>query len=338
MDTRLPDKDGFQVTEEILAEDPSAQIIFSAIDTDGPSPERVLDCGAVGFVSIPINPDRVIEKVRRAAERGRKLRKGTTPLAPLPRTPQILGKIIAVYGARGGAGCSTIAANLALLLQTEDMPTVLVDAHRQFGDVDALLNTNARYTLDNLVSQAESLDGETIREMLAVHASGLRVLAGPASLEGGEDLTADGFRHVLTLLQAQFAYLVLDFACHLDDVALTALGLADITLVVMAPDIPSIKNTRLFLNELEQLSIPSETVMLVLNQVDRRVGLRGEDVGKAFRIPVSLEIPFEREVAMMAVNKGEPIMATRKTSPLARSFLDLLAQVKERLLARVPAI
>jgi pilus assembly protein CpaE len=336
MDTNLPDKHGFLVTTEIVAADPSAQVIFSALDPLTDLTEKAMDAGAAGFIVRPIDDGaKVVEKIRRAAERGRKLRMGTAPLPPPPE-PKPVGKIVAVYGVRGGSGCTTIATNLALSLQSENTPTVLVDAHRQFGDVAAFLNTQARYTLDDLAPQIDKLDAETIREMLSVHENGLAVLPGPASPEGGEEITAEGFQRLLEVLDYQYAYTIIDFAAHLDDVALTALGKADLIIIVLTPDIPAIKNARLFLTTLEHLSISAEPPLFILNQTDRRVGLQRDTVSKALRFPIALEIPYEREATIEAINRGDPLMAARKPHPLGKSFQELTAQVRERLLAKEP--
>src|SRR3989304_8886170 len=74
MDANLPDFDGIRATEAIVAGDPLAQIIVSALDHRDDMSERAIDAGAVAFLTMPIDPDRLIEKIRRVGGGGRKPR------------------------------------------------------------------------------------------------------------------------------------------------------------------------------------------------------------------------------------------------------------------------
>ena len=332
MDTNLPDLDGIQVTEAILAQDPLAQILFSSLDPRDDTSERAIDAGAVGFLTMPIDPDRLVEKIRRVAERGRKLRQGTAPLPP-GNEPRPKGKVIAVYGCRGGAGCTTLAVNLALLLQTADTPTALVDAHRQYGDAAVMLNASPRYALDDMASRDEPLESDTILELLTAHETGLGLVPSPASPELGELITDAGYGLVLDALQGHYVYTVIDCQPVLDDLTLTSLARADLVLVVLAPDVPSVKNAMQFLTTLERLSLEKARAMLVLNQADRRNGLKREDVARTLRHPVSLEVPFDREVVLDAINRGDPLMTAKKAHALSVPLRGLVITVRERLMA-----
>jgi len=330
MDANLPDFGAIRATEAIVADEPLAQIIVSALDHRDDMSERAIDAGAVAFLTMPIDPDRLIEKIRRVAERGRKLRKGAEPLPPPPE-PRPRGKVIAVYGCRGGAGCTTLAANLALLLQTRDTPTVLVDAHRQYGDAAVILNASPRAALDDLASRDDPLDAETILEMLTPHASGLSLLPSPASPEMGDSITDGGYALVLDALASRYVYTVIDCQCHLDDLTVASLARADLMLVVLTPDVPSVKNAMQFLATLNRLALDPEKALLVLNQADRRVGLKSDDIAHTLRHPVSLEVPFHREVVLEAINRGEPLSTSRKSHPLIVPLRDLVGKVRERL-------
>lgn len=333
MDTKLPDTDGFALTERILKQDPCAQILFSALDPDSDLIERATDSGAAGFLVRPVEGEKLVEKVRRAAERRRTLTRGTGKL-PEPPAPMHAGEIVAVYSGRGGTGCTTIATNLALVLQTEATPTALVDAHRQYGDVAALVKSSTGYTLDDLAPKAHELDRESVREMLGTCEKGLRILAAPHSLEAGELVTADGLRTLLQLLQLEFGYVVCDLPSYIDDPEIAVLEAASLIVVVLGPDIPSVKNTRLFLTTLERLGIPAERVILVLNQADRRGELRADQVSRALRFPIAAEIPFDRDLVLRSINRGEPLVLDRKAQLLAKSILDLAGLVRERLLSK----
>jgi len=91
------------------------------------------------------------------------------------------GKIITVYSPKGGAGCTTLAVNLALTLNNGDTRVALIDGNFQFGDVAVFINEQGKNTVLDLASRAEELDPEIVEEVMVKHAaSGLHILAAPS--------------------------------------------------------------------------------------------------------------------------------------------------------------
>lgn len=334
-DRDLPDIDGFQVTEAILEIDLAAQVIITGFGEN--LPRKAIKAGAADFLISPISGEALVRAVYDAARKGERRKIATGPLVSpeelneLERNRRPKGKIISIYSGKGGVGCTTLAVNIALALNNQDTPVVLVDADLQFGDVTTFLNQQANYSIVDIAVQADDLDEDLLDDVLLLHESGLRILPAPPKPELADEVHADDMSKVLKMLKNLFAYVIVDTASYLDDIALAALEASDLIVTVAVPEIPSIKNTRFFFDTIAELGIPKERTLLVMNQVDRRGSITAEQVSGKLRREVVGVIPFDREAVKGAINRGEPLMLDKKTHPLVGQMLSLVGEIRERL-------
>jgi len=166
------------------------------------------------------------------------------------------GKIITVYSPKGGTGCSMIAANLALALQTPSTPTALVDCNLQFGDVAVLLNEQGKNNMIDLTSRVEEIDPEIVQEVMVEHIqTGLDILACPPRPELADHVSGEQFGKLIQFLTDMYTYVVIDTASYLTDAVQIALENSDSIILVTTQEIPSIKSCNLFLSLAEQSGI-----------------------------------------------------------------------------------
>ena len=341
MDINLPDMDGIEVTEAVVREVRHAQIIMLSVQSDADYMRQSMRAGARDFIAKPPSGDELISSVKRWGARAReeraKVDRAAVPSGPVGslagRDGRPEGKGIVVYSAKGGTGCTMLATNLALGLNTEETPTVLVDANMQFGDVSVFLNLQVKNSFVDLAARAEEIDPELVEEILMRHESGLRVLAAPPRPEMAEEIHAEQVRKVLQFLKRNFAYVVVDTSRSMDDVMLAVLDIADLLVAVATPEIPAIKDARLLFDVLAALEFPRERVFFVLNKMDKKSGITSEAVSENLKRPVDGEIPIDEKAVTASINRGIPLLLGDRSKPPARNILELLAAVKQRLLA-----
>ncbi|MBN1264539.1 MAG: response regulator [Anaerolineales bacterium] len=343
MDINMPGMDGISATEALLEDVPFAQIIILSVQNETDYMRRAMLAGARDFISKPPSGDELISTIRTVSERAKETRKKLSKPVPqhelpgkmqgygIPSRPE--GKILTVYSAKGGVGCTTIATNLAIGLNSEETPVVLVDASLQFGDVSAFLNLQVKNSLADLASRVNELEEEIVQEVLMKHETGLSVLAAPARPEMADEVQADQVRKILQYLRRNFAYVIVDTSSTIDDITLAVLDVTDVLLAVATPEIPAIKDARLLFDLLTALDFPTSRLMFVLNRTDRRIGITAKMVSDNLKHPVHGDIPIDERAMLLSVNKGVPLLLTDKTSPIAKAMLDLLSEVKEHLLA-----
>jgi pilus assembly protein CpaE len=196
---------------------------------------------------------------------------------------------------------------------------VLVDGSLQFGDTAVTLDLQPTHTIFDLMDHVEEMDHALVESVLTPHSGGIKVLLAPPRPEMAEYVTAANLQRVLEQLKRQFDYVFVDTWTSLHDTVLTVLDVADLILLVTTPDIPSLRNVRLFLEVTEQLDYPPEKLALVLNKSDpRRSRIRASDIEENIKHPVTAELPLD-ELVSVSVNQGVPFVLSDGSRPISQA-------------------
>ncbi len=343
MDINMPDMDGIAATEAIRAKQPAVQVIILSVQSDQNYMRKAMLVGARDFLTKPPMGDELISAIRRAGEMARTEK--TKSVQAVAATVGSLGgvsgfggpkgKIVTVYSPKGGAGCTTLAVNLALTLNNDDTRVALVDGNFQFGDVAVFINEQGKNTVLDLAPRADELDSEIVEEVMVKHAaSGLHILAAPSRPEQAEKVSSAQFSKVLEYLSQMYAYVIIDTASFLTDVTLAAIDISDLIVLVTTQDIPSIKNCRLFLDLLQTLGVERNRILFVMNRYDKRINITPERVAENLKQEVALSIPLDEPTATKAVNRGVPFVLDNKSQPVSRGVYMLAESVRGRVAAQ----
>ncbi len=342
MDINMPDMDGITATETIRQRDQVVQIVILSVQGDSNYMRRAMLAGARDFLTKPPMADELISAIRRAGQMAHATRAKSVPVEVAPvsaaLSPQASlsslsqGKVIVVYSPKGGAGTTTLAVNLAVTLHNEETKTVLMDAKLQYGDVSIFLNEQGKNTIVDLTARADEMDEEVVSSVLIKHsASGLRVLAAPASPEQAEQVGPEQFAKILKYMRKHYAYVVVDTSSSLDEITLSALDNADIVMLVVTQDIPAIKNCRLFLDIMGTIDMPREKICFVMNKYDKRISISPEKVGENLKQPIVGIVPLDERVVIPSVNRGVPFMIDNKSQPSSKAVFSLAEVIRKQI-------
>ncbi len=340
MDINMPGVDGISASEAISREAPAAQVIMMSVQSEADYLRRSMLAGARDFLTKPFSGDELVATIRRVYEMGESRRRampmmqamaaGPTAAAAAAMRPE--GKIVAVFSPKGGTGCTVVASNLSVAMQrAERGSVVLVDGSLQFGDAAVMLDLQPVLSIYDLMPQIGELDSNMIDTVLTPHSGGVKVLLAPPRPEMADYVTADNLDAVLKQLKRQFDYVVVDTWTSLHDTVLTVLDLADLIILLTTPDIPALRNVRLFFEVTEQLGYPPDKISLVLNKLDRRRSrIRAKDIEESIRHPVSAELPLDDYVGL-SVNQGIPFVISDGARGISQAVTDLAVKVFEAL-------
>lgn len=339
MDINMPELDGISASGAIRREVPYVQIIMMSVQSEADYLRRSMMAGASDFLTKPFSSDELVDSIRRVYGMSAHLR--STPATqmggqePVETETQDLGKLIAVYSPKGGVGCTTVAINLAVSIRQlyADTRVVLVDGSLQFGDVGISLYIRENRSVVDLAGRIEDLDVDLVESTLITHdASGLKVLLAPLKPEEAELVAADHVKTILEYLKKMYDFVVVDLGSTLQDLELSVFDFADRVILVTAPDVPSVKDVRLFFDLVEALEYPSEKFLFILNKADPRTGVTARLIEGNVKKKVFAEIPFEGRTVLQSVNQGVPYMIVPnidKRSPLFQqtaAFAQLVLQ------------
>src|SRR5258706_185597 len=165
MDINMPDMDGIAATEAIRAKQPTVQVVILSVQSDQNYMRKAMLVGARDFLTKPPMGDELISAIRRAGEMAWLEKSKSAQVQAVVSAASNFnnltgfggpkGKIITVYSPKGGAGCTTIAVNLALTLNNGDTRVALVDGNFQFGDVAVFINEQGKNTVLDLAPRAD---------------------------------------------------------------------------------------------------------------------------------------------------------------------------------------
>jgi pilus assembly protein CpaE len=239
--------------------------------------------------------------------------------------PIASGIVITVYGAKGGIGKTTIAANLATALaQVTGGSVALADMDTKFGDVAIMMDIPVEKTIVELARRADELDRELVRDYLVHHSSQVHVLPAPFEPSEWHTIKPPQMEKIIAVLAQTHDFVVLDTAATFDDLVAVALDKANIVLLVTSMDISSIKNTVVVLKLLASSSFPQEKVKLTINHASATNSLKEEDVKSVLNQEVFWRIPYDEGVGA-SVQLGKPVVMARPRARVSQSILDLAA-------------
>jgi pilus assembly protein CpaE len=332
MDINMPGVDGITASERISQQVPFCQIIMMSVQGEADYLRRSMLAGAREFLIKPFSSDELVSSIRRVYQLGATRRQAMPAMTQTPAgvgaaasaMPQEKGKIVTVFSAKGGVGCSTIAVNVAIALQQNAASKVaLVDTSLQFGDVGVLLNLYASRTIADLASHVDELDNELINDIFIAHSSGIKALLAPPRPEVADTVAPALVTDVLERLRSMFDIIIVDTSSVLDDLVLSVLDISDKIIVVTTPEIPAIKNAKLLFEVTEALEYERERIMFILNKVDKRINIRAEDIESNIKYKIEAQLPLDERSVTTAVNQGVPYVLGDKNSLLTQATVAL---------------
>jgi len=233
------------------------------------------------------------------------------------------GRVILVFGAKGGCGKTTLATNLGAALASLHRGRVcLVDLNLEFGDVAIAMQVEPTRTISDALGMQGGLDRDGIKSMVIPCGEDLDVLLAPRQPADAEFVTAGLIDEVVTLLAEMYDYVVIDSPPAFNDGVLKCFDLADTYVLLTTLDMLALKNFKVTLDTLDALGYPRARWRVVLNRYDSHVGLTAEDIEQVIGLPIQVRLPSSKDVPA-SVNRGVPIVRDNPRHPFSRELLAL---------------
>jgi pilus assembly protein CpaE len=240
------------------------------------------------------------------------------------------GRIIAVVGAKGGVGASTISHNIAWTLAHDlALDSVVIDLDLAFGTASLDYNKDPVQGIANAVFQPDRPDTAMMERLLAKCADNLSLLAAPATLERVYDFGAEAFDAIFDTLRMSTPCIVLDVPHQWSAWTKRVLISADEILVVAEPDLANLRNAKNLLKELKTSRPNDRTALYCINQVGlpKRPEIGVKEFAKAMESQPVAAIPFDSKIFGMAANNGQMIAelsAMHRTTKIFRHMGEVL--------------
>ena len=324
-DVLLPGIDGYTLCKRVRQHPLTKTLPILMLTAQGDISAKIagFEAGANDYLAKPFEPQELVYRVKNILARTAI----ETPTAPVQR-----GKVITVFGAKGGVGKTTIAVSVALALRLRSRRrVVIVDADLTFGDVAVHLNIAPTRSIIDIVRSGDEIEQEMVKQVLLSHPSGLQALLAPPRPEEAELVSAEHMTRILDLLAVNADYVVVDCQTSYDDRTLSVFDRTDHVLLVITPEIGPLKNTSLFLGLANQLGIDLRAISIVLNRSNSGVSIGVSEIERVLRRKINFHVMSGGQPVVTAVNRGTPLILEQPKHPFVQQILYLADQMMKQL-------
>jgi pilus assembly protein CpaE len=244
-----------------------------------------------------------------------------------------VGRIVAVVGAKGGVGASTVAHNIAFSIARDVMlDAVVTDLDLAFGTAGLDFNQDPPQGIAEAVFSPDRIDTAFVDRLLAKCTDHLSLLAAPATLDRVYDFGADAFDAIFDSLRATVPCVVLDVPHQWTGWSKQTLVGADDILIVAEPDLANLRNTKNLYDFLKASRPNDHLPRYCLNKVGvpKRPEIKAADFAKALEDEPVAIIPFEPQTFGAAANNGQMIAEISAGHRTAEMFRQLAQQLTGR--------
>jgi pilus assembly protein CpaE len=303
--------------ESLLKTNDVGAVFLTAEYADPAILMRVIRLGAREFFPQPINTDDVKQALQAFKEQ---------QTESMHKGEKKSGKIISIFGSKGGVGTTTVAVNLAMsLLQAQNgQSVVLLDMNTLFGEVPLFLEMSPKFHWGEITKNIDRLDDTFLTNILTRHQSGIHVLPSPAYLNGHVRPTPEIMSRLLDLMKRMYDYVLIDTGQSTNDTSLRVVELSDILLLVTILSLPCLANTnRLIKSFLDLGYSDNDRIKIVLNRYTKNGDISLKDAEAGIKKELFWIIPNDYSTTMSAINKGKPLAQIASRAAITKSFEEL---------------
>jgi pilus assembly protein CpaE len=234
-----------------------------------------------------------------------------------------VGRVIAVVGAKGGVGASTIAHNISWAVAHDlKLDSVIADLDLPFGTAGLDYNQDPPQGIADAVFSPDRIDHAFVDRLLSKCTEHLSLLAAPATLDRAYDFGTEAFVGIFDALRVSMPCIVLDVPHQWNDWTRHTLVSADEILIVAAPDLANLRNAKNLFDFLRTARVNDHHPFYCLNQVGvpKRPEIKPAEFAKALEDQPVAVIPFEPQIFGTAANNGQMIAEMSSGNRAAETF------------------
>jgi len=326
-DSDLGDMSGIELLQKLRSPEVNCQSAVLILSSD-PSLDtkiKAYQFGADEYIVKPVENDLLSERINILIQRLGLGGNMDETAQDSPKLHPSNSKKIVFHSLRGGSGVSTIAVNTAMALQNLwQKPTIILDTAFFNGQVSMLLNISPKKNIADLESAIFSgTDHPEIAAIIEEHKSGLSIIAAPRHPTAMDFMNEVFWESMQATLSTRFEYIIVDTPHDFNDSTISNLIDADVILLVVNPEMSSLRVAVSALRTYENIGIPKEKIRVILNHNVPNFIIEPSKIQTALGVNIDLVIPHEPVEVTKAINVGLPVVNTKPTLPISIKFLDL---------------
>ncbi|MGC9397789.1 MAG: AAA family ATPase [Anaerolineae bacterium] len=309
IDVMMPQMNGYEVVRHLRADLTTAEMGIIILTARGQPVDRIaaMEAGADYYMSKPVDAKELLSEIENLVSARERKHKSV---------------VFPIFSLRGGIGTTTVAVNLALLLQQVG-PTALLDLSPNSGHCALYLGLKPVRHWGTLLQATDLDNATTIGGLTLKHASGLRLLAAPPVPLTDEAFNAQQVELLLDVFRKYMRFIVVDTSSRLNQSSPKLFDEARRIVLVSGSDSPGIQTT---LQTLKVLDAYREKILLVVNNPTPGRQPPLEALQRALHRPIAAHITYDTQQDR-ARNSGVPSVLSQPKSQLVIQLQKLVRQL-----------
>lgn len=307
------------LVERLTKEHPDCVLLVVSGSNDGQLILKAIRAGAREFLTLPLSEEELESALTRVS------------LQKFGSADSKRGscEVIAVAGATGGVGSTSVASNMGCILASEPGRSVaLLDLDLALGDADVFLNVIPDYTLADVVQNVSRLDIQLLKKSLTKHSSGLYLLPRPVELHDSQAITVESLRKVIGLLKASFTHLIVDLSKSYTSVDMSIMEAASKVLLITQLDLPCLRNVVRLMMSFKEIEGLNRKVEIVVNRAGLDAGqISLKKAKETLGREVYALLPNDYRTMVSVRNNGVPLITQAPKAPITTALREMVAKI-----------
>lgn len=315
------DKDLILLAKRIYVYKPRVVTLVFSETLDSAQYEECISCGVRYAGGYPQNAREFL------AELGRIIEAETARIGYLgTRKNTVLDSstVIGVYSPKAGVGNTTVVANLAITLASEEKNVAVLDLDLEFGDVCAYMDITPKKSIADLVSDYGAPSINDIETYMEIAPSGVHVLAAPKSPEYAETVSVDRIIGILDTLKVYYDYILIDLPGGMNVFHTKLFGRMNRIYLVTSLQLNVLRSAKLAANIINILGMKGKACVIV-NRYSKYDIISLRDVHKILDCRIIAAISSDYRPMSNAVNRGVPVVVSYPHNAIAKIFRNIAA-------------
>lgn len=334
IDPQLADLPGEEIMRKLRADARTASTPAIALSSD-PSPERKAACLAAGFNEYLTKSAESVPLLKEAIDRWLTWPQEILPSEEQPASAaeaqKPAGLLIVFLSGKGGTGVSSLCANLAMSvsLSKPQARVVVLDSVLPIGSIASIVGYEGELNLVKIAAlPPEKTTAAFFREKLPLLVNwNFHLVAGSPDPESASGLRAGRIEQIVQALQAAYDYVLIDLGRSLSAISLPLIQQADLTALVVSPDVSAVQLTRIVWQYLQAKGLTKGHIYPILNRVVGFEGLAKPEVEAVIGLEFRMAMPHLGGNVALANNQHLPIPIKYPHDTAALIFKESAAQM-----------
>lgn len=221
-----------------------------------------------------------------------------------------IGRTVGFVSAKGGAGSSTIAHNVAwAVAQHLRQDALILDLDLAFGTAGLNFNQDPPHGIADALSANQKMDQVMLDRLMSKAANHVHLLTAPAMLDRTYDFDEREFEQVVELSQKTMPVVLLDLPHTWTSWVRYTLSMIDEIIIVAEPDLANLRNAKNLSDTLKSLRPTESEPLLIINRqgVPRRPEIAPAEFAISVECRLLGQIAFDAATFGTAANNGQMI-------------------------------